>query len=194
MSAYVAAHKPAQGTGELVQNKKQLRGEQITLSNKDFESFVDRRRLNTRLVYVGGAHLSGKTHFAEMIAKKFGFTHINGCGKTPQEVRREIRIEDGTSDGSSKAAVAKKIAVEREKRKYVICGEFSDEELALVFKGRGHNRNFIFLFVIPQEDAAAAWRKCTGHDKEEYSKVLEETDKLLKAHKKYKMYLVKNSF
>ncbi len=195
MSAYVAAHKNPQGSAEIVQNKKQLKSEQIVLSNKDFESFVDRRKLKSRLVYIGGAHLSGKTHLAKMIAKKMGFEHINGCEKTPQEVRRMIRIDDSPGESKSeKAAVEKRIAVEREKRKYVICGDFSDDELSVLFKGRGHNRNFIFLFVVPQEDAAAAWRKCTGHEKEEYSKVLSETNKLLKEHKKYRMYLVKNSF
>ena len=189
MSAYVATHK---GSAEIIQNKKQLKSDQSILSNKDFESFIEKRKLKSRLVYIGGAHLSGKTHLAELIAK---FTHINACGKKPQEIRREIKINDTPAESKSEqAALAKKIAIEREKRNYVICGDYTDEELGILFKGKGHNRNFIFLFVVPQDDSAAAWRKCTGHEKDEYSKVLSETKSLLKAHKKYRMYLVKNTF
>lgn len=194
MSAYVATHKQ-EGSAEIIQNKKQLKSDQIVLSNKDFNSFVDKRKLKSRLVYIGGAHLSGKTYLAELIAKKFKFTHIDASGKKPQEIRREIKINDTPAGSKSEqAALAKKIAIEREKRNYVICGDYTDEELGILFKGKGHNRNFIFLFVVPQDDSGAAWRKCTGHEKDEYSKVLSETKSLLKAHKKYRMYLVKNTF
>ena len=185
------------GAAEIVQNKKQLRPEQIQLVNRDFESFVNKRKLKGRLIYIGGAHLSGKTHLAKMIAKKFGYTHINGCNKRPQEVRREIKIDDSVPPNAKpaeKASIAKKIANERESRKYVICGDFSDEDLGKLFKGKGHNRNFIYLFVQPQEDSALAWKKCTGNEKSEYDNVLAETKALLKANKKYRMYLVKNDF
>lgn len=199
MSAYVAANRnnATMAGDEIVQNKKQLKGDQIQLVNKDFESFVDKRKLKTRLIYIGGAHASGKTHLAEMIAKKHKFKHIDATGKKPQEIRREIKIEDSIDPGASaseKASLKKKIVNERDSRKYVICGNYTDEELGILFKGKGHNRNFIFLFVVPQEDSAAAWRKCTGHEKDEYDKVLSETKALLKAHKKYRMYLVKNTF
>lgn len=178
------------GSAEIVPNKTTLSPAHIPLANTDFESFVSKRKLKCRLIYIGGAKCVGKSKLAEMLVKK-GFKVIENKknehrDKNPRELRREIKIK-------TNERLAKDYKKEAAERKYVITGTYSDDELRMIFKGIGVNRNFVYLFVIP-DGTAAAWSKVSGQPKEDYEKLEKESKTMLNSAKKYRMYLVKNKF
>lgn len=191
VSLYLTKHEAA---GELVQNKKLLKGSQKLLGYAGFSTLVEKKNFNTRLVCVVGADCSGRSHLAKMISKK-GFTLINTEKMKPPEIRREFSIGSvsPTATAGEKAKFKAQVEVAR-KKKYVIDGKFSDDDLHRIFKGKGYDRNFILIFVQPKPDCAARWSKLTGRPKEEYSEVLKESETYLKSLKDYRLYIIKNNF
>ncbi len=183
----------------IIQNKTKLTGEHVTVSSKDFDSFLN-RKINSRLVYIAGADKSGKMHLANMLAKKYGYKVVDGKGQKTQAVRATIRIADTPREATEKERVKDKARIESEKdkRKYIVVGKYSDEELEKIFIGKGYNRNFVFLYVMPQPGCETAFGKVMdlhGDDKKDnYKSVLAESQSLLKSHKLYRLYIVKNCY
>ena len=187
-------------SGAITQNKKLHKGEHLVLANKNFDSFVDKRNLNSRLIYITGPNKSGKMHLAKLIAKKNKYEIVDAKGKTPQEIRRQIKISDVPKDCSKSDISREKARIEKEKstKKYIIVGKYLDDDLKILFKGKGYNRNFIFLYVQPQTGCEAAFGKALdihGEDKKTlYAEIQSENNKLLKDLKEYRIYIVKNCY
>jgi Na+-transporting methylmalonyl-CoA/oxaloacetate decarboxylase gamma subunit len=170
---FIYKHFNKSGGIELKLNRKKDAAHAHELKAANFAAFIKEANLDHRLIYIGGANYSGRSHLAKMIPNH---TIINTKDKKPPEIRREFR-EAGVS------------------KKFVIEGMLSVEDLRRVFKGEPKNKNFIFIFVAPKKDCALKWQKATGQPRAEYDKLLEESDKLKKEYAKvYRLYVVKNDF
>jgi len=183
------------GAAELVLNKTTYKNTHVELGAADFNSLLDRKDLDYRLICVIGEDKSGRTHFANMIAKKFGQKVLSiKYKKDISPARREIRIIPNEKDSLEKQK--EYIKNEVKKRRFVVEGRLTDEQIGKLFKGRNYNRNFLLFFIKPVDsnEAANKWCKHTGFDKKQYEELVKESDKFLKEHKKYRTYLVKNTF
>jgi dephospho-CoA kinase len=172
------------GDGELKLNKTTYKSVHKILSSANFKNFMDKSKFIGRLICITGADYSGRTHLANLIAKKHNYTVISAKDKTPQEIRKIFKITPKSSADLEK----------RKKEKFIIEGKLSDEQMRVIFKGKNYNRNFLLLFVQPKPDVALKWSKRTKQPKSDFAALLKESDALLKQHKKYTVYVVKNDF
>lgn len=170
--------------GELKLNKTTYKNIHHMLASANFENFVKKYTFDMRLIFISGVDYSGRKHLANMISKKSKYTIIDGKDKKPQNVRRELRIDDSSSA----------LIQAGKKNKFIVTGDFSDDDLKLIFKGKSYNRNFLFLFVAPQPDYALRWSQATEQERATYPYLIKKSESLLKTYKKYRIYCVKNDF
>lgn len=188
------------GNAELVLNKTKSVNKHVKLGYANFESFLDAKKINYHLVCIIGMDLSGRSHLAKMLAKKYGYTVIDerdGKGKMRKipDLRKEFYIANVPPDASISEAAQHKKRIEAEKNKHiVISGNFTEEDLGRLFKGNNYNRNFLLLYVHPKDGADFRWAKCTNSNKADYKKLQQESDQLLKKYKNYRIYIVQNDF
>lgn len=188
------------GAVELVLNKTTLVDKKTTLGYANFESFVNSKKLNFHLICIIGADKSGRSHLAKMISKKYDYKVIDerddkGKRRDIPNIRKEYFI-DNIPIGATAAEIAghkKRILTEKNKR-YVITGDFTDDDLERLFKGNNYNRNFLLLFVQPKDDRALVWSRLTNEPREDYGKLLDNTKKILASHKRYRIYILQNDF
>lgn len=174
----------AEGSAQLVLNKTKYKNKHHHLGNANFDSFLKHDLSKIRLICIVGADKSGRTHLAQSIAKKYGHTVLPTEGKQLTDIRREFAVKPKSSADIQKG----------NKKKFIIEGKFSDEDLARLFKGKPIDRNFLLLFVNPLPSYAYRWSKHTGLEKATYEKLVEDAARLLKTYKKYRLYIVKNDF
>ncbi len=186
---YYYSSKP--GGMELIQNKTLLKGKQYRLGYANFESFISKKKLDSRLICVIGAKSSGSKYLANLISKKYGHKVISQDGKDTPQIRKEFYIEN--VDYSDKTNSKLRIKGEL-KKKYVIEGIFDDKELSRLFKGKGYNRNFILIFVEPKQGMGLKWSKLTGRPREEYEDMIKESKKILENITNYRVYILQNNF
>lgn len=183
------------GSAELVENKVLLKSKVQKLGYANFTSFLEKKKLKSRLICITGAKNSGRMFLAEQISKKYGHKIIQQGDRDIPKIRQEFYIEGEKSDMSPAEKSRVKENIKREKnKKYVIVGHFDDDDLARLFKGKNYNRNFLLLFVWPKNGLGLRWSKLTGKEKSEYDNVIAETDKLLARLKKYRVYGIPNDF
>ncbi len=117
------------GAAELVENKTTLIHKVLTLGNANFSSFINKRDLKKyRLICIIGADKSGRTHLADMIAKKFGHKVLDdkNMGKKidAPAIRKHFYIAD-VDEGKNLSAEKERIKKEKENR-FVIQGNFTE--------------------------------------------------------------------
>lgn len=183
------------GSAELVENKTLLKSKVQKLGYANFSSFIEKKALKNRLICIVGADHSGRTHLANMISKKYGHKMIKKEGQDIPKIRQEFYIEGVKIDMSPADKKKAKENIEKSKHnKFVIVGNFNNEDLSRLFKGKGYNRNFLLIFVQPKVGLGLRWSKVTGLAKTDYEDVLKKSDEVLKGLKEYRVYILHNEF
>lgn len=200
---FVAYTQPPEITGgaELVLNKTKLVNKHTNLGYANFTSFMELKDFNFHLVCIIGEDKSGRSHLASLLEKK-GYTVINERNEKGKRIkipklRQQFYIENMPPLNSLTEDEIKqhrdRIDSQR-KKKYVITGNFTEDDLGRLFKGNSFNRNFLLLFTRPKKDSANAWHKATGEPKEGYDAFCKKSDALLKTYKNYRIYTVQNDY
>ena len=186
------------GAAEFIENKTTIKPVHHMLGNANFKSLIQHRDDlgKHRLICIIGVDRSGRTHLANMIAKKFGHKIINdrvdGKKLDAPALRKQFFIPDRDLT-QPKAAEDKRIA-EAKKQKFVLAGHYTEEDLSRIFKGKGRNRNFLLIFVQPKEGCALKWQKMTGGDRNAYDDLRAYSEKYMNSFKKYRFFVIQNDF
>lgn len=188
-----------EGARELMVNREESKGKVYEHSYSNFSSFIAsmakkiKKSSFPRLICVIGADLSGRSHLAKMIEKKYDYKYIdereNGKKIDMPRIREKFFVDINNLRGKDRERA------QNNAKKYVISGNFSPDDLHRLFKGDPLNRNFVLLFVKPRKEVSRVWKSATKKSDDDYAKMISEGNRLLDAvAKEFKVNVVKNKF